>query len=224
MRRAALRSPEPVEGRSSVVGRRSWFDQLTMSGRPSPAHPELVEGRSSVVGKPVLSLSKDRSSPLRHSSLRQAQDRLFALRLYATGLLWGLLPCGLVLTALLAAATTGSPLSGALTMFAFGAGTWPALLAIHLIHLLGRSGRPSLRYWKPQSATPLIPTSTGEQYRGAPSSPFPLGRGLGGRSPAALSRWAAASITLLFGVQMAFRGLAAGGWLAHLHIGRVMLW
>jgi sulfite exporter TauE/SafE len=52
------------------------------------------------------------------------------LRLYAAGLLWGLLPCGLVLTALLTAVVAGSPVGGALAMLAFGAGTWPALLGV----------------------------------------------------------------------------------------------
>jgi len=46
------------------------------------------------------------------------------------GLLWGLLPCGLVMTALLAAAASSTPWGGALTMLAFGLGTWPALLAL----------------------------------------------------------------------------------------------
>ncbi|HMQ33317.1 MAG TPA: sulfite exporter TauE/SafE family protein [Chloroflexaceae bacterium] len=48
------------------------------------------------------------------------------LRLYAAGLLWGLLPCGLVLTALLAAVVAGSPLGGTAAMLAFGLGTLPA--------------------------------------------------------------------------------------------------
>ena len=49
---------------------------------------------------------------------------------FLLGLLWGLLPCGLVITALLAAAAAGTPWGGALTMLAFGLGTWPALLTL----------------------------------------------------------------------------------------------
>ena len=98
------------------------------------------------------------------------------------GLLWGLLPCGLVLTALLAAAVAGSPVQGALTMLAFGLGTWPALLGMG---------------WVAQRDLPR-------------AIPWP--------------RQAAALIVLLFGTQMVLRGLAAWGWVDHLHVGGVMLW
>lgn len=98
------------------------------------------------------------------------------------GLLWGLLPCGLVMTALLAAATTGTPWNGALTMLAFGLGTWPALLTLGWLTAHGVS---RTRFW---------------------------------------TRQAAALVVLLFSTQMALRGLAAWGWVAHFHVGRVMLW
>jgi sulfite exporter TauE/SafE len=48
------------------------------------------------------------------------------------GALNGLLPCGLTYSALLVAATTGGPLSGALAMGLFGIGTAPALLVVGL--------------------------------------------------------------------------------------------
>jgi hypothetical protein len=48
------------------------------------------------------------------------------------GALNGLLPCGLVYSALLVAATTGGPLPGALGMVVFGLGTLPALLVVGL--------------------------------------------------------------------------------------------
>lgn len=48
------------------------------------------------------------------------------------GLCWGLLPCGLVYTLLLTAASTGQFVGGFLTMLAFGAGTLPALLGLTL--------------------------------------------------------------------------------------------
>jgi sulfite exporter TauE/SafE len=44
----------------------------------------------------------------------------------------GVLPCGLVYSSLLIAASSGGPLPGALGMLAFGAGTVPALLVIGL--------------------------------------------------------------------------------------------
>jgi sulfite exporter TauE/SafE len=50
-------------------------------------------------------------------------------RALGLGLLWGWLPCGLVYSVLLLAATTARPLGGALTMLAFGIGTLPAMLA-----------------------------------------------------------------------------------------------
>jgi sulfite exporter TauE/SafE len=48
------------------------------------------------------------------------------------GALWGWLPCGLVYSTLLWAASQGSPLDSAMLMLAFGIGTWPVLLATGL--------------------------------------------------------------------------------------------
>lgn len=45
------------------------------------------------------------------------------------GLIWGLLPCGLVYSVLLIAASTAEPASGGLVMVAFGLGTMPAMIA-----------------------------------------------------------------------------------------------
>jgi len=53
-------------------------------------------------------------------------------RALGLGLLWGLLPCGLVYSVLLVAATSARPADGALIMFAFGLGTTPAMLATGL--------------------------------------------------------------------------------------------
>jgi len=58
--------------------------------------------------------------------------KLFNINAYAGGMLWGLIPCGLVYGALAAAAVAGSPARGALAMAAFGAGTLPWLLAAGL--------------------------------------------------------------------------------------------
>jgi len=44
------------------------------------------------------------------------------------GLLWGWLPCGLVYSVLLLAATTANGINGGLVMIAFGIGTMPAML------------------------------------------------------------------------------------------------
>ena len=45
------------------------------------------------------------------------------------GLIWGWLPCGLVYSVLLLAATTTDPAAGSLVMIAFGVGTMPAMIA-----------------------------------------------------------------------------------------------
>jgi sulfite exporter TauE/SafE len=49
-------------------------------------------------------------------------------QVFAAGMLWGWLPCGLVYGALLAAVFAGGAAEGALAMAAFGAGTLPWLL------------------------------------------------------------------------------------------------
>ena len=52
---------------------------------------------------------------------------------FPLGLLWGWLPCGLVYSALITALTSGSALSGAGLMLAFGLGTLPNLLLAGLL-------------------------------------------------------------------------------------------
>jgi sulfite exporter TauE/SafE len=54
------------------------------------------------------------------------------LRGYPLGVALGFLPCGILYAALAVAASTASPLYGALAMFCFGLGTVPALLAVGL--------------------------------------------------------------------------------------------
>ncbi len=49
---------------------------------------------------------------------------------YLLGLLWGLLPCGLVLTALLTAVTSTNAFQGMLNMSVFGIATIPSLFAV----------------------------------------------------------------------------------------------
>jgi sulfite exporter TauE/SafE len=62
------------------------------------------------------------------------------LKLVAMGALWGWLPCGMVYSVLLTAMLSGSALSGAAVMLAFGLGTLPMLLS------MGMLGAP-LRVW-----------------------------------------------------------------------------
>ena len=49
-------------------------------------------------------------------------------RAFGLGLVWGWLPCGLVYSVLLIAATSTQPIQGAFVMIAFGLGTLPAML------------------------------------------------------------------------------------------------
>lgn len=51
----------------------------------------------------------------------------------ALGMVWGLLPCGLIYTMLISASSAGTAWGGALIMFAFGLGTLPAMLSISSI-------------------------------------------------------------------------------------------
>ncbi len=52
------------------------------------------------------------------------------IKAYALGILWGWLPCGLVYSSLALAMSSGSAGAGALTMLAFGLGTFPALISV----------------------------------------------------------------------------------------------
>ena len=55
-----------------------------------------------------------------------------ASKAVALGALWGWLPCGMVYSVLTIAVASAHPIDGALTMFAFGLGTLPNLLAMGL--------------------------------------------------------------------------------------------
>lgn len=65
------------------------------------------------------------------------------LRRYGLGLAMGFLPCPLLLAATAAAATTASPVGGAMAMLAFGLGTTPALAGLGFVkgNLLNSSPR-----------------------------------------------------------------------------------
>jgi len=147
---------------------------LALMGR-APSPETHLTGLTSRWGRAMQRLVRQSADP-------RPSAPLFPLGL---GLLWGLLPCGLVLTALLAAVTAGSPWFSALAMLAFGLGTTPALLGIGWLAQRPRFHPPTGKAWP---------------------------------------RHAAALLVLLFGTQMALRGLAAWGWVDHLHLGGVMLW
>jgi sulfite exporter TauE/SafE len=72
---------------------------------------------------------------------------------YALGVVLGLLPCGLIYGALGMAAGTGSPVSGALAMASFAAGTMPALVAVGWGGVLLRRRWQGVARW---TAVPLL--------------------------------------------------------------------
>lgn len=84
--------------------------------------------------------------------LAPVRQKVFPLtsmpRAFSAGLLWGLLPCGLVYGALIVAMTGGSVISAPIMMLAFGLGTLPMLVATQsVISLLQKIiKRFSLRY------------------------------------------------------------------------------
>ena len=73
-----------------------------------------------VLGLKVWSVLKPKKSS-------RASSKSNIRQIIALGMLWGLLPCALVYTMLLTATTSGSAVSGAAIMFAFGLGTLPAM-------------------------------------------------------------------------------------------------
>lgn len=95
-------------------------------------------------------------SAMRKASLSSTQGGLPAA--FGLGLLWGLLPCGMVLWAVFTAFASGNLFNGALNMLVFGAGTVPALLAVRW--LAGRTFRPT---W-PRYATAVVLVLFGLQF------------------------------------------------------------
>ncbi len=73
---------------------------------------------------------------------------------FGLGLLWGLLPCGLVMAALLVALAVGSPVQSGLTMLLFGLGTLPLTLGITLFPRLSSA-------WPGRLAPRLRPLTAG---------------------------------------------------------------
>jgi sulfite exporter TauE/SafE len=66
-----------------------------------------------------------------------------AVQAFGLGMIWGWLPCGLVYSVLLLAATSAEPAGGGLVMIAFGLGTMPAMVltglgASRLARFMGR--------------------------------------------------------------------------------------
>lgn len=78
----------------------------------------------------------------------RAFDNASFLSPYLLGFLWGLLPCGLVLTALVTAVASADVVRGALNMLIFGIATVPSLLAVKWL-----ANRAHSRTWSRGLAT-----------------------------------------------------------------------
>nr|WP_255581850.1 sulfite exporter TauE/SafE family protein [Cupriavidus sp. AU9028] len=97
---------------------------------------------------PLRRLAASRQMPAAAGALPAACASRGALaRRYASGLLWGMVPCGMVYGALSLALLAGNAASGALVMLAFGLGTLPNLLVMSGLagHLRAWSRRPPVR-------------------------------------------------------------------------------
>lgn len=93
-----------------------------------------------VTGKALASIGKLRT--LLGRNLRRTSPE----GLFLTGLLNGLLPCGMVYFAIAGALVQNGPLNGTLFMMLFGLGTWPALFAVRLGgDLLSQGWRSGMR-------------------------------------------------------------------------------
>ena len=105
--------------------------------------PGLLQ-RFSPAGRMTLGIARLRSI-LAQNLKRTAPEALFF-----TGILNGLLPCGLSYAALLGASTNASALEGALFMAFFGLGTWPVLIALRMSsRMIGNNARTWLRKASP---------------------------------------------------------------------------
>lgn len=105
--------------------------------------PGVLE-RWSPTGRLALLIARSRGALARNLQ-RTAPEALFL-----TGVLNGLLPCGLVYAAAIGAAAMGTSAQGALFMVLFGLGTWPALVALRMSgSMLGTNARGLLRRASP---------------------------------------------------------------------------
>ncbi len=100
----------------------------------------VMMGAGIVVMRSASFLERHNSLVLRAASSLVKSPSI--LKFFPLGLVLGLIPCGLSYTYFIAAAGTGSPVSGALVMLLFGAGTLPAMFAFGaVVSVLGSRAR-----------------------------------------------------------------------------------
>ena len=99
------------------------------------------------------------TSSLRHTSLlSRSMGKIMRsespVKLFLLGALNGLLPCGMVYTALITAVVLGTPILSATSMLAFGLGTLPGLVAFSLFaQQLGNPMRSKINRYLPYLIT-----------------------------------------------------------------------
>lgn len=97
----------------------------------------VLEALAGFVGRGPLATGK---GGLLFARITQAFGRRMPGHPFGLGLLLGLLPCGLLYSAVIAAVARGGPREGAIALVLFGLGTAPALLGVALAdHLLARN-------------------------------------------------------------------------------------
>jgi sulfite exporter TauE/SafE len=132
---------QPVAGTLLAIAALSFLGQALKSSGLSPS------------GLPFAGIGAKLVTPLLGPIERLLRMRHLHVSGYALGLVLGFLPCGLLYTALIAAAATGSAVAGGLAMAAFAIGTMPALMTLGLL------GAGALRRWRlplGRVATPLF--------------------------------------------------------------------
>jgi uncharacterized protein len=132
---------QPIAGALLAMAALSFLGQALRSSGLSPA------------SLPFAGIGAQLVTPLLGPIGRLLRMRRLHLSGYALGLVLGFLPCGLLYTALIAAAATGGAVAGGLAMAAFAIGTMPALMTLGLL------GAGALRRWRRplgRVATPLF--------------------------------------------------------------------
>jgi uncharacterized protein len=120
--------------------------RVAQAARLRPATARLAEAPSAQAARPVAQASSPvaQASSLRSGTLFSRVAGLLKGRApghpLLVGLFLGLLPCGLLYSAVIAAVSRGGALQGAVALAAFGLGTAPALLGLSLAdQLLARN-------------------------------------------------------------------------------------
>ena len=103
---------------------------------------------------PFSSSLVSRLSSLLSQSMGKIMRSESPLKLFLLGALNGLLPCGMVYTALITAVVLGTPILSATSMLAFGLGTLPGLVAFSVFaQQLGNTIRSKINRYLPYQIT-----------------------------------------------------------------------